>query len=111
MASTAAETHRTSLLFKAILGGMASLCAATVTHPIELIKIRFQIQNRHELGDSSLRYRNFPQALDNIVRSEGFRGLYKGITAQWFKESIYSTLRLGSYEPLRNYLSNGALPA
>ena len=45
-----------------------------------------------------------------IVKNEGLRALYKGITAQWMKESIYSTLRLGSYEPLRNYFSNGADP-
>lgn len=36
--------------------------------------------------------------------------LYKGIIPQWFKESIYSTLRLGSYEPLRNFISDGAAP-
>ena len=36
-----------------------------------------------------------------ITRNEGVRGLYKGITASWLRESIYSSLRLGLYEPFK----------
>lgn len=89
-----------------MLGGLASICAGTATHPIELIKIRFQMQNQ-----AQIKYRNFPHAFASILSNEGLTGLYKGITALWFKESIYSTLRLGTYEPLRNYFSNGVSPA
>lgn len=32
------------------------------------------------------------------------RGLYKGITASWMRESIYSSLRLGLYEPFKRLL-------
>jgi hypothetical protein len=31
-------------------------------------------------------------------------GLYKGITASWMRESIYSSLRLGMYEPFKRLL-------
>lgn len=33
------------------------------------------------------------------------RGLYKGITASWMRESIYSSLRLGLYEPFKRLLT------
>ena len=40
-----------------------------------------------------------------IASNEGFfRGVYKGITASWMRESVYQTLRLGSYEPIKIYL-------
>ncbi len=39
-----------------------------------------------------------------VVDHEGVRGLYKGITASWMRESIYSSLRLGLYEPFKRLL-------
>ncbi len=36
--------------------------------------------------------------------------MFKGVSASWLKECFYSTLRLGTYEPCRNYLSNGKSP-
>jgi hypothetical protein len=44
------------------------------------------------------------------VKNEGFKGLYKGLTGCWYKECFYSTLRLGTYEPLRNHFSGGLSP-
>ena len=41
---------------KAGLAGMASIMAATSTHPIDLIKIRLQIQPK--LADGSKKYKN-----------------------------------------------------
>lgn len=32
------------------------------------------------------------------------RGLYKGITASWIREFVYSSLRLGLYEPFKEML-------
>lgn len=39
-----------------------------------------------------------------IAEHEGMKGLYKGITASWMRESIYSSLRLGLYEPFKRIL-------
>jgi hypothetical protein len=44
------------------------------------------------------------------LKHEGFLGLYKGVQASWLRELFYSTLRLGTYEPCRNYLSGGKPP-
>jgi hypothetical protein len=40
-----------------------------------------------------------------ILKNEGLKeGLYKGITASWLREAIYSSLRLGLYEPFKGLL-------
>ncbi len=44
------------------------------------------------------------------MKVEGFLGLFKGVQASWLREIFYSTLRLGTYEPCRNYLSGGKSP-
>lgn len=74
--------------------------AATSTHPIDLIKIRMQLQK--PLADGTKKYKNMPQGILLVAKEEGIRkGIYKGIEGAWLRESIYSTLRLGLYEPVK----------
>ncbi len=46
-------------------------------------------------------YNNLFKAAYLILQNEGLRGLYKGITASWVREAVYSSLRLGLYEPFK----------
>ena len=36
-----------------------------------------------------------------ILEKEGVSGFYKGVAAAWMRESVYSSLRLGLYEPFK----------
>jgi hypothetical protein len=86
--------------YKAFLAGIASVNAANFTHPIDTIKIRMQIQK--PLPDGSKKYRNMIQGILLISKEEGIRrGIYKGIEGAWLRESVYSTIRLGLYEPIK----------
>ncbi len=80
------------------------MTAATVTHPIDTIKIRLQIQG--EIGHLNVQrqYNNVFRAAYVILKNEGAQGLYKGITASWVREGVYSSLRLGLYEPFKALL-------
>lgn len=52
-----------------------------------------------------IQYDNVFRGAYIIIKNEGItRGLYKGIFAAWFRESIYSSLRLGLYEPFKRIL-------
>ena len=46
-------------------------------------------------------YNNIFKAGYLIVKHESARGLYKGVTASQLRESIYSSIRLGLYEPFK----------
>ena len=46
----------------------------------------------------------FLSTLKTIIKNEGPSGLLKGIKATWMRESIYSSLRLGLYEPFKHLL-------
>jgi hypothetical protein len=84
---------------RTILAGVSSVTAAFVVHPIDTIKIRLQIQG--ELGLSKSAYNNTFVAAYHIIIKENIFGLYKGLLAAMLRESTYSTLRLGLYEPLK----------
>mmetsp|Transcript_90072 Transcript_90072/g.124334 ORF Transcript_90072/g.124334 Transcript_90072/m.124334 type:complete len:101 (+) Transcript_90072:158-460(+) len=51
------------------------------------------------------KYRNIFHGASVVAREEGIRtGLYKGISPSWVRESSYSSIRLGLYEPFKQML-------
>lgn len=83
-------------LVAGISGGVTS---TVILHPLDLLKIRFAVHD----GQVSTRpqYRSLADAVVRIVRDEGVRGLYKGVTpncwgagAAWgFYFLFYNTLK------------------
>lgn len=58
------------------LGGMGSVLAL---HPLDVIKTRLQVQDGKRKGSAPV-YRGMVSAAASIVRNEGARGLYAGLT-------------------------------
>eukprot|EP00470_Lotharella_oceanica_P000962 CAMPEP_0170170152 /NCGR_PEP_ID=MMETSP0040_2-20121228/3117_1 /TAXON_ID=641309 /ORGANISM="Lotharella oceanica, Strain CCMP622" /LENGTH=236 /DNA_ID=CAMNT_0010409355 /DNA_START=84 /DNA_END=794 /DNA_ORIENTATION=+ len=85
---------------KMALAGAANMSAAAITNPIDVIKVRMQLEG--EL--SSAKGRRFPGFLPTagiIVQREGILGLYKGLAASLMREGSYSSIRLGLYDPMK----------
>lgn len=82
-------------------GGSASSLAACVTHPMDLVKVRLQM--RH--GDLP---RTMSGTFVHIVRNEGIRGLYSGLSASLLRQLTYSTTRFGLYEAIKGRLEEYA---
>ncbi|KIH94738.1 solute carrier family 25 (mitochondrial dicarboxylate transporter), member 10 [Sporothrix brasiliensis 5110] len=82
-------------------GGSASSLAACVTHPMDLVKVRLQM--RH--GDMP---RTMSGTFAHIVRTEGIRGLYSGLSASLLRQLTYSTTRFGLYEAIKGRLEEYA---
>jgi hypothetical protein len=111
---------------KFVFGGISCMTAACVTNPIDVIKTRLQLQG--ELAgskniDNSIKratgsgatafrvnvagdnhYKGFVRGSIQIVLDEGISGLYKGLTASVMREASYSTLRMGGYDLMKDYL-------
>ncbi|AEO61958.1 hypothetical protein MYCTH_2312784 [Thermothelomyces thermophilus ATCC 42464] len=79
-------------------GGSASSMAACVTHPLdlgELIQVRLQTRT----GDMP---KSMSGTFVHIVKHNGFRGLYSGLSASLLRQITYSTTRFGIYEELKS---------
>ena len=72
-----------------------------IVHPIDTIKIRMQMQGIGMSASQGREHKTFAHGFYNIINKEGSRGLYRGISASFCRESTYSTLRLGLYEPFK----------
>ncbi|EAA27727.2 mitochondrial carrier [Neurospora crassa] len=85
-------------------GGSASSMAATVTHPLDLVKVRLQMRT----GDAP---KTMSGTVLHIIRHNGITGLYNGLSASLLRQITYSTTRFGIYEELKTRFTTKDHPA
>jgi len=91
---------------KKIFGaGLAAVTTVTFIHPIDVVKTRLQIVG--EAGRQTKAYGGVLGTVKTIAADEGLGAFYKGIKAAWLRESSYTSLRLGLYEPMKDLFGAG----
>ncbi|XP_052188461.1 mitochondrial uncoupling protein 5-like [Diospyros lotus] len=112
-------------------GGIASVVAGCSTHPLDLIKVRMQLQGETQVPSLRPAYAfnagttaKFPAPQPpkvgpisvgvKIFRTEGVAALFSGVSATVLRQTLYSTTRMGLYEILKQKWSDpnnpGSLP-
>ncbi|CAN0877264.1 Mitochondrial uncoupling protein 4 [Linum grandiflorum] len=101
-------------------GGIASIIAGCSTHPLDLIKVRMQLQGESPsfafhpgtgTAISAIHLRAPPSVGPvavgmNILRSEGVAALFSGVSATVLRQTLYSTTRMGLYDVLKTKWTN-----
>ena len=85
-----------------VLAGLSNCAAATCTNPIDVLKVRLQVAN---VGIKSTSQLSLWKTLQTIIQEEGYIAFYQGLIPSLLRESTYSAIRLGLYEPYKNYIS------
>ena len=107
------EAHREKIdAAKSFATGMfAAQIAALFTNPIDVVKIRLQIQGEASAAKSAGCAKTPPRAaigvipmFGHIARTEGVLALWKGVVPSLLRETFYSSIRLSAYEPLRDLI-------
>lgn len=90
-------------VFKLTIGALSGGVAQTITYPFDLLRRRFQVlaMGQNELG---FRYKSVTDALVTIGRTEGFKGYYKGLTANLFKVVPSTAVSWVVYEAVRDLM-------
>ncbi|KAI4464012.1 mitochondrial dicarboxylate carrier-related [Holotrichia oblita] len=88
------EPPKTKRISRWYFGGCASAGAACITHPLDLIKVLLQTQQE--------RHATLPVMVAEVVRTQGIKALYNGISASVLRQMTYSLTRFGIYEYLKN---------
>ncbi|XP_072349559.1 mitochondrial 2-oxoglutarate/malate carrier protein [Scyliorhinus torazame] len=79
---------------KFLFGGLAGMGATFFVQPLDLVKNRMQLSGQ---GGRSKEYKTSFHALSNILKAEGVRGIYTGLSAGLLRQATYTTTRLGIY--------------
>ncbi|KAK8958540.1 Mitochondrial uncoupling protein 5 [Platanthera guangdongensis] len=107
-------------------GGIAAVVAGCTTHPLDLIKVRMQLQGESAVPVPSVRpalafsesaaavphgppvpRRLGPIAVGvKIFRTEGPAALFSGVSATILRQALYSTTRMGLYDILKTKWSS-----
>lgn len=108
-------------------GGIASIIAGCSTHPLDLIKVRMQLQGETNLPKSVQPVHNLRPALAfqtgststfhvaaipqprlgpiavgvKLIQQEGLAALFSGVSATVLRQMLYSTTRMGLYDVLK----------
>jgi solute carrier family 25 thiamine pyrophosphate transporter 19 len=85
----------------ALAGVIASITAKTAVFPLDTVRKRLQVQ-----GPSRTKYvhRNIPaytgvsDTIKQVLRREGVRGLYRGLTVSLLKAAPASAITMWTYE-------------
>jgi len=97
--SIVSETNRNAILGVS-LAGVSNAVAATITNPVDVLKIRMQMSGE---GIAAQRQTIFQTSV-RLWREEGPRAFYRGLSPSLLREMSYSGLRMGLYEPTKQAL-------
>jgi solute carrier family 25 oxoglutarate transporter 11 len=84
-----------------VTGSLAAVAAGCVTHPIDLVKVRMQLAG----SAGELAHGPPPGLLGTaaaVVRADGVRGLYSGISGSVLRQTTTIGARLGFYDAIKN---------
>ncbi|KAI6102518.1 mitochondrial carrier domain-containing protein [Pisolithus croceorrhizus] len=79
------------------LGGLAATIAASITHPLDLTKVRLQASGEKRMLES----------MRKTIRTAGVRGLFDGISGTWLRQMSYSLCRFWAYDESKKILGAG----
>jgi solute carrier family 25 folate transporter 32 len=81
-----------------VAGLLAGATSTAVLQPIDVIKVRYQVWNRA--------YPSLVGAFTSIIREEGIRALYKGLTPAMLGSSVSWGLYLHLYENAKAFIGS-----
>ncbi|KDQ20457.1 hypothetical protein BOTBODRAFT_26464 [Botryobasidium botryosum FD-172 SS1] len=87
------------------LGGAAASIAASITHPLDLTKVRMQTVPIS--SSSTAANPTMFRTLAYTVSTTGVRSLFTGLSASIMRQMSYSLVRIGSYESIKRRLTQG----
>ncbi|XP_034675832.1 mitochondrial uncoupling protein 5-like [Vitis riparia] len=115
-------------------GGIASIVAGCSTHPLDLIKVRMQLQGESHVPNQAIHNLRPALAFNSasatmvgapstvhipppprvgpvsvgikIVQAEGVSALFSGVSATVLRQTLYSTTRMGLYDVLKQKWSD-----
>jgi solute carrier family 25 aspartate/glutamate transporter 12/13 len=90
------ETGRISPFWEIVAGGTAGGCQVVFTNPLEIVKIRLQVQGEAAKAEGAA-----PRGALHIVRQLGLLGLYRGASACLLRDIPFSAIYFPTYSHLK----------
>lgn len=117
MAVLSAHRQEPTVGVKFISAGTAACIADIITFPLDVAKVRLQIQGEGaaamRVGMVKAQNKGMFGMILNIVQKEGPKSLYNGLCAGLQRQMCFASVRIGLYDSVKNQyssLASGSLP-
>nr|VDD42447.1 unnamed protein product [Brassica oleracea] len=100
------EEHQNSVRMHLPCGALAGLFGQTLTYPLDDVRRQMQVENLlPKTGDgSNKRYKNTFDGLNTIVRTQGWRQLFAGLSINYIKIVPSVAIGFAVYESMKSWL-------
>jgi solute carrier family 25 protein 34/35 len=100
-----------SMLMKVIAGASSGAIGATLGSPLYLVKNRLQAESKFFKAKETHSYTGMTDGLRKLYRSEGVRGLFRGVDGAVPRVMVGSATQLTSFDYFRGWCNKLGVPA
>ncbi|GAB4831851.1 hypothetical protein Ancab_005866 [Ancistrocladus abbreviatus] len=96
--------HDSTVLVGLACGSLSGIASSTAIFPLDLVRRRMQLEGAG--GRARVYNTGVFGTFAHIIRTEGWRGLYRGILPEYYKVVPSVSIVFMTYETMKNLLSN-----
>ncbi|XP_061374975.1 mitochondrial carrier protein CoAc1 [Gastrolobium bilobum] len=98
------EEHQKSILMRLSCGALAGLFGQTLTYPLDVVKRQMQVGNLQNASHEDARYKNTFDGLGTIVRNQGWRQLFAGVSINYIRIVPSAAISFTTYDMMKAWL-------
>ncbi|KAL3498656.1 hypothetical protein ACH5RR_041388 [Cinchona calisaya] len=98
------EEHQTSIMMRLSCGGLAGLLGQTFTYPLDVVRRQMQVEHLRPASQSSAPYKSTLDALATIVRDQGWKQLFAGLSINYIKIVPSVAIGFTAYDMMKTWL-------
>ncbi|KAJ8750596.1 hypothetical protein K2173_015768 [Erythroxylum novogranatense] len=99
------EEHQKSILMRLSCGALAGLFGQTFTYPLDVVRRQMQVESLQPSIQGNGRYTNTWNGLSTIVRNQGWRQLFAGLSINYIKIVPSVAIGFTAYDNMKIWLN------
>ncbi|XP_049376101.1 mitochondrial carrier protein CoAc1 [Solanum stenotomum] len=99
------EEHQSSIMMRLSCGAIAGLLGQTFTYPLDVVRRQMQVEHLQPSLQDRARYRSTFDGLSSIVRNQGWRQLFAGLSVNYMKIVPSVAIGFTAYDTMKAYLN------
>ncbi|KAL3645983.1 Mitochondrial carrier protein CoAc1 [Castilleja foliolosa] len=98
------EEQQKSILMRLSCGALAGLFGQTITYPLDVVRRQMQVEHLLPSSQGGVVYRGTFEGLGSIVRNQGWRQLFAGLSINYIKIVPSVAIGFTAYDVMKTWL-------
>ncbi|KAK4422216.1 Mitochondrial carrier protein CoAc1 [Sesamum alatum] len=98
------EEHQKSILMRLSCGALAGLFGQTLTYPLDVVRRQMQVEHLQPSSQGGVRYNSTLDGLSSIIRNQGGRQLFAGLSINYIKIVPSVAIGFTAYDMMKSWL-------